>query len=168
MLQLKAAADVKPPAEALEKAKGALPNSKFVEYDVANIAQVLEKIWEHVVEIIPKKGEQRLLYFPETAVLGNNAVVNRLVGHMEICRDCCDDFGNVVTLTVVPTTPTTMPLFLLKNVQSAAFSGCPFPPAPIGAPSPRGSAGPRAHTGRTTTRGTTTTGATTRTSLPST
>lgn len=26
-------------------------------------------------------------------ILGNSAVVNRLVGHLQICQDCCDDFG---------------------------------------------------------------------------
>ncbi|KAJ1480739.1 hypothetical protein T484DRAFT_1809680 [Baffinella frigidus] len=124
VLGLMAAADVKPSAEALGRAQKALPDSKFMEYNTENIAQVLEKVWLNVAELIEKKGESRLLYFPQSTILGNSAVVNRLVGHLQICQDCCDDFGNFVTLTVVPTSGEveTMPLFLLKNLQAADSS----------------------------------------------
>ena len=75
---------------------------------------MLEAIWTKIGECIDEK-KSLVLYFDGCTALKNPTAVNRLIGHMDVCADCCEEFGSSIKLTAIPTVDKEPPLMYLKN-----------------------------------------------------
>ena len=53
-------------------------------------------------------------------VISNPLAVNKLVGHLEVCKDCCESFGSTVTLRVISRGEQESPYFQIKSIQGTA------------------------------------------------
>ncbi|EKX50804.1 hypothetical protein GUITHDRAFT_103393 [Guillardia theta CCMP2712] len=69
-----------------------------------------------------KKTDEVVLSFPACKVISNPLAVNKLVGHLEVCKDCCESFGSTVTLRVISRGEQESPYFQIKSIQGTANS----------------------------------------------
>lgn len=110
-LQLRAAANID-----VKKVEETFECSVIQNSEAKNLAQVLEVIWTKIAECIDD-NTSLILYFNGVTALKNPTAVNRLVGHMDMCADCCETFGSSLKLTAVPTSDNEPPLFYIKNYK---------------------------------------------------
>jgi hypothetical protein len=81
--------------------------SEVITSSATNLAEVLADLWDKIVVLKEAPKEKSIvLAFPSVKALASPTAVNRLLAHMDICKDACDDFGSEVKLIgVTPITP---------------------------------------------------------------
>ena len=85
-----------------------------------NLAEVLADLWDKIVVLKEAPKERSIvLAFPSVKALASPTAVNRLLAHMDICKDACDDFGSEVKLIgLKPITPRPLHPFTLLHARN--------------------------------------------------